>query len=347
MKLTKYSIAAPLLATLSVPPAFPCTTFVMKGPEGPVIGKNYDWGVDEGQVIVNPRGLEKRAGGDGSFGWTARHGSVTFNQYGRERPSGGINEGGLVIEVMWLEETEYPADDDRARLSPLAWVQYNLDRSATVAEVIASDKVIRIGRGGAPLHFFAADASGAAATIEFLEGKMIAHTGKDLPWPVLTNDTYDRSLAKLEEAPKAAAPEAFPGPGSLERFCRASLRSKGGGGPEEAQGILDDCAMEEYNAWRIVYDVANGIVRFRTRSAPRVRSIDVKKLDFDCTAPVLLVDMNGAEEGDVTGAFEPWTAEANYALMKKSFAGTSFLADVPDSTIRVMAERPAAIDCAD
>jgi penicillin V acylase-like amidase (Ntn superfamily) len=28
---------------------------------------------------------------------------VTFNQYGRNFPSGGMNEAGLVIELMWLE----------------------------------------------------------------------------------------------------------------------------------------------------------------------------------------------------------------------------------------------------
>ncbi|MFH1278246.1 MAG: linear amide C-N hydrolase [Candidatus Eisenbacteria bacterium] len=347
MNAARLLIRGAVLAVILSAPAFPCTTFVMEGPEGPVVGKNYDWTADAGQVLVNPRGLEKRAGGAGSHAWTARYGSVTFNQYGRERPSGGINEAGLVIEVMWLEEAEYPEEDGRAALSPLAWIQYNLDVSATVNEVIASDRVVRIGQGGAPLHFLAADRSGAAATIEFLEGRMVAHTGKDLPWPVLTNDTYDRSLARLGEAPKAVGPEAFPGPGSLERFCRASLRSGEGGGPQEAFGILDDCAMEEYNAWRIVYDVAGGTIRFRTRSAPQVRSINLSRIDFDCSAPVLMVDMGGSEQGDVTDKLVPWTAEANYALMKRSFAETSFTKDVPDSTIRRLAERPAALQCAE
>ena len=35
--------------------------------------------------------------------WTSKFGSVTFNQYGKDNPMGGVNERGLVIEVMELQ----------------------------------------------------------------------------------------------------------------------------------------------------------------------------------------------------------------------------------------------------
>ena len=68
--------------------------------------------------------------------WIAKYGSVTFNQFGRENPTGGMNEMGLVVEQMWLDETEYPKDDARPTLGTQEWMEYLLDTSATTAEAV-------------------------------------------------------------------------------------------------------------------------------------------------------------------------------------------------------------------
>ena len=66
--------------------------------------------------------------------WVSRYGSVTFNQYGREFPNGGMNEAGLVVELMWLDDTTYPATDGRPALDCLEWIQYQLDTAATLSD---------------------------------------------------------------------------------------------------------------------------------------------------------------------------------------------------------------------
>ncbi len=48
--------------------------------------------------------------------WTAVYGSISFNQYGKEFPTGGMNEKGLVVELMWLDETKFPAQDKSLHL---------------------------------------------------------------------------------------------------------------------------------------------------------------------------------------------------------------------------------------
>jgi choloylglycine hydrolase len=53
----------------------------------------------------------------------------------------------------------------------LQWIQYQLDRCATVDEVIATDKTIRISSKGTPVHYLVADAGGHVSTIEFLNGQ--------------------------------------------------------------------------------------------------------------------------------------------------------------------------------
>jgi penicillin V acylase-like amidase (Ntn superfamily) len=76
-----------------------------------------------------------------------------------------------------------------------------------------------------PLDYLVADRSGAVAAVEFLNGRLVAHRGENLPAPALTNSTYRRSasyLASLDDAGR----EAPPGNGSLDRFARAAQRLK-------------------------------------------------------------------------------------------------------------------------
>lgn len=49
------------------------------------MGKNLDWEIEDGIVVVNERGVRKEAwspGIDSDFFWVSRYGSVTFNQFG-------------------------------------------------------------------------------------------------------------------------------------------------------------------------------------------------------------------------------------------------------------------------
>src|SRR5688572_12628309 len=152
-----------------------CTTFFINKNGQMVFGRNYDWITDAGMVCTNLRGLSKvslQTENGKAISWVSGYGSITFNQYGKEFPHGGMNERGLVVELMWLQETQYPESDDRASINVLQWIQYQLDNCANIGEVIATDKKLRIDpAAGAPLHFLVADGSGKAATIEFIDGK--------------------------------------------------------------------------------------------------------------------------------------------------------------------------------
>src|SRR5581483_9546892 len=108
--------------------------------------RNLDWDWENGLVFINARQVQKRAFvlGPNAATWTSKYGSVTFNQFGRELPFGGMNEAGLVVENMWLTETQYPAGDSRPEINMLQWIQYQLDTCSTVAEVIENDKRIRL-----------------------------------------------------------------------------------------------------------------------------------------------------------------------------------------------------------
>src|SRR6185436_5175860 len=100
---------------------------------------------------TNLRGLFKTSmqTSDGkTISWVSKYGSITFNQYGKEFPTAGMNEKGLVVELMWLDGTHYPQKDQRPSVDVLQWIQYELDNSATVEQVIKTDATLRIKGDG-------------------------------------------------------------------------------------------------------------------------------------------------------------------------------------------------------
>ena len=95
-----------ILSGFLLSPAYPCTTFFIQRNGQMVFGRNYDWITGNGMICTNHRGLYKTSfpNSDGkTISWQSLYGSITFNQYGKEFPTGGMNEKGLVVELMWLD----------------------------------------------------------------------------------------------------------------------------------------------------------------------------------------------------------------------------------------------------
>jgi choloylglycine hydrolase len=335
---------------LPLDPAHSCTTFCFEDGRTLVFGKNYDWNVGDGLVVVNRSGVEKTAlVEDGPATWTSAYASVTFNQYGREFPSGGINARGLVVELMWLDETEYPPADRRGAIPTLQWIQYQLDTAERVGDVIASDRVVRITNGGsARIHFLVADATGEVATIEFLAGKMIVHRGKELPYPVLSNDTYEESAAYARAVGRR---QGCSSASSLDRFARAAgheLRAgDAAGAVRNAFALLDDVAQGDYTQWSIVYDLRERRAYFKTRLSPEVRWIDVDAVAAACVSPTRVIDVHAPLSGDVAAHLATYRYEVNRRLVDAAFDKTPFLRTVPPDARERHARFPESTVCAD
>lgn len=321
---------------------FSCTTFLIHHQNALVFGRNYDWVSGTGYVSTNLRGLLKtsmQVPDGSSVSWVSKYGSITFNQYGKEFPNGGMNEKGLVVELMWEDETKYPAKDSRPAISELQWVQYQLDNFSTVEEVIASGKKIRISTSSVPLHYLVADASGKAATIEFINGQAVIHSGSSLPFPVLANDTYASSLQAIDKA-KAATNSSIPfTSNSLQRFATACkmVNSYDGSRPatDYAFDVLKSVTQPNFTKWSIVYDIQNKKVMFRTAEAREVKAIDFSAFNFDCSTPPLALDMNAAHKGNVRQYFSAYSAQTNSAAIEK--AGEESKSRIPVTKEAVLA----------
>ncbi len=292
------------------PPVLACTTFCINKNGHIVFGRNYDWVTGAGIVYTNQRGLFKTSmntGNDATASWISRYGSITFNQYGKEFPTGGMNEKGLVVELMQLDETVYPAADDRPAVGMLQWIQYQLDNSATTAEVIDSDASIRIKEKGPHIHYLVADAGGNVATIEFLNGKMTVHKDESLPFPVLTNDTYASSV---EVAKRWIGKNVSLQNNSLDRFVKAcGMVKKFNESNMEipvtdfAFSILDKVSQGSFTRWSIVYDISNKKIHFKTETNKEIKTVQFAIFDFACNLPPKMLNVNQDLKGDVSKSF--------------------------------------------
>lgn len=308
-------VAALLIAAASAADA--CTTFCTRG----LFGRNYDFEIGYGHVIANKRGVRKTSQTNSPAAWTSRYGSLTFNQFGRDSATGGMNEKGLVVELMWLDGTRYPAADKRGEVGTLEWIQYQLDTASTVAEVIASDAKVRIAPSGAPLHYLVADADGDTAAIEFLDGRMVVHRGAN----VLANDPYTASVARMKK-------------GAMDRFARATGGLSGATTIDGAFALLDEVAQPN-TQWSIVYDVPKRSVYWRTAKNRARRGVSLTQFDFSCATPVQVADIDG-------GPFRDYTREQNAGLVRRSVRGTSFLRNTPDAEIDKSGRWPERATCA-
>jgi len=334
--------------------SFACTTFFINKNGQMVFGRNYDWLTDAGSVYTNSRGLAKTSlstGNGTTISWVSQYGSITFNQYGKEFPTGGMNEKGLVVELMWLDGTTYPSADSRAAIGVLQWIQYQLDNCSTVKEVIATDKKLRISSvGNTPLHYLVADANGQVASIEFLDGKMVVHTGKELSMPVLTNTTYSESIDYYRQSRQPGNPQN--GNNSLERFGKACsmIRELQSGRKEVAPvdyafTILGAVAQGSFTKWSIVYDISNRSIQFTTHRFQQRKTVRFTSFDFTCNKTSKAWDMNQVATGDISARFGNFTASHNKKLIETAFKESRSRLDVDDKTIATLVGYPSEITC--
>ncbi len=302
-----------------------CTVFHMERDGRQIVAKSYDWNQGDAMVLVNKTGVRKRAflldPADRPLRWKSERASITFNQYGRELPSSGMNDAGLVIEVLWHFQAEYPGHDRRPTVNELQWIQWGLDSFSSVAELVAAAPEVRVTPLGSQVHHLACDASGECAVFEYLDGKLHITAGDEMGAHTLTNDSYSQgaSYVAINEA-LGDVIDGREGWGSLDRFARASARVKQGKAPgidpvDEAFAILESVAMGSYTQWNIVWEPRELRVHFLTASCKVRKTVELGQFDPGCRSRPQMLDIHWDESGDVSGAFTRYRKKANRKML--------------------------------
>ena len=164
-----------------------CTRVVYSGKNGMVVtGRSMDWKTEmHSNLWVFPKGMERNGEtGANSLKWTSKYGSVVTSAF-EIASTDGMNEKGLVANLLWLPETEYPVrDQSKPGLAITAWVQYMLDNFATVDEAVAfiDENTFQVvsdlmpdGSRLATLHLSISDATSDCAIFEYTGGKLTGY----------------------------------------------------------------------------------------------------------------------------------------------------------------------------
>ena len=275
-----------------------------------ILAKNFDWYSGEGYLIKNLKGQEKYAYGFRSSNlakWTSKFGSITFNQIGKEFPYGGINEKGLVVEQLWLSNSQYK-DNNNKQISELEWIQYQLDNYATINEVIDNIDELTI-KPNSTIHFILADITGDSAVIEFINGNVII-TSKNENFQAVTNSSINESTLYFKKNKTLNTTSR----NSLNRYCilKDNLKSKAVS-VNEAFATLNLVKedTEDYKTyWSIVYDINNLEIHFKSYDNKNIKTLTLSDFDFSKNGKVeySLINSNKTE-------FKEYTAKLNENLL--------------------------------
>ncbi len=321
-----------------LPLLFACTRVMYKGKEDTIItARSMDW-KDEipPNLWIFPRGMERNGKvGSNSIQWTSRYGSLVVSAYDIATVD-GMNEKGLVANLLWLAESQYPEfkkDGSKKGLIIAAWAQYVLDCHATVAEaverlkqeefVIVSENIPDTDKF-TTVHLSVSDPSGDNAIFEFIEGKLKIH--HDPSYTVMTNSPpFDKQLAMNQYWEDIPGTIMLPGTNrATDRFVRASfyinVLPKTADIRQAIAGIFSvirNCSVplgistkDEPNIsstrWRSVADQKNLVYFFETTLTPNTFWVDMKKMDFARNIPVkkLSLDDHATYAGESHEKFE-------------------------------------------
>lgn len=321
----KKSVAAALTAVLAcVAMRFEsqaCTRVVYEGPDGMVVtGRTMDWKEDpHSNMWIFPRGMQRNGevGGD-PMKWTSRYGSVVTSAY-EISSTDGMNEAGLVANLLWLAESSYPQwDGKKPGLSIAAWVQYMLDNFATVKEAVEDvgkgtfdvvSDMMPDGTRMATLHLSISDASGDNAIFEYVDGKLNIHHSRS--YQVMTNSpVFDRQLALNDYWKQIGGLTFLPGTNrAADRFVRASFYINALPSTSDTRNAVAGVFSVIRNVsvplgistpaepnisstrWRTVSDQRNKVYYYESTIYPNVFWVDFKNVDFSQGAPVQKLDL--------------------------------------------------------
>ncbi len=244
---------APVAAAQTVPRSaagWACTCFAALDDENNVIvGRNFDWH-DHPALLLFTRPPGRYAsvsmvdisylGYDMSDDPMENSGNLDDAPL---LPFDGMNEHGLAVGMMAVDQADPPAGQGRTPVNSLMVIRLVLDYAKTVDEAIAIFQQVTIDFSeGPPLHYLIADATGKSAVIELVQGRESLLFNED-PWQVSTNfvitgKTADQAIASCWRYKTA---------------WQALEASEGRISESEALQLLSDVSQSS-TIWSVVYN---------------------------------------------------------------------------------------------
>jgi penicillin V acylase-like amidase (Ntn superfamily) len=333
----RLALVSVLLFSMALQQAEACSRFLYETGTGTYItARSMDWVDPEltSDLWIFPQGIKRNGGGsDNALTWTSKYGSVITAFYGTASAD-GMNEKGLVGNMQYLTEADYgdPAKTGKPTISIGAWLQYFLDNYATVEEAVAAmqdppftivSKPVANGMAAA-IHMAISDATGDSAILEYIDGKLVIHHGRE--YVVMSNSpVYSEQLALNAYWEKAGGENFLPGTlSATDRFVRLSYLLKTVENHKDRQLALatafslirgisapigmtsPERPMSPETLWRTVADHDAKTYYFDSAVSPSVFWIDLNKVDLKpgAKAKKLVTSKGNPLAGEVSSQFK-------------------------------------------
>jgi penicillin V acylase-like amidase (Ntn superfamily) len=304
-----------------------CTRVVYQGPNGMIItARSMDWKGDiPANLWIFPRGIERTGeAGSNSINWRSKYGSVITSSWDLAS-SDGMNEKGLVGNLLWLAESVYPEFEKNGNKKGLAvslWLQYALDNFTSVSEVVnafgKNDFLIASAHIPgtdifATVHLSVSDATGDNAILEYIDGKLVIH--HDRKYTTMTNSpVFEEQLAISSYWKGIPGTIMLPGTNrAADRFVRASYYINAIPKTDNTRvatssvfSVIRNCSVPlgissetepniSSTRWRTVADQKNLIYYFDNVLNPNVIWVEFSKIDFSEKAKVRKLSLENNE----------------------------------------------------
>lgn len=321
-KISCFLLATFIFVQSSFNVLYACTRAVYFGKEGQVVtGRTMDWFEDmQSNIYVFPKAMERNgATNNKPLKWKSKYGSVVVSAY-EGATTDGMNEAGLVTNILYLSETIYPKNTSKKpEIAVSVWGQYVLDNFATVKEAVDELKkekftVLEVatpsGKAGT-VHLSISDQSGDSAIFEYVNGKLVIHHGKQ--YQVMTNSpTYDKQLALNEYWKNIGGTVMLPGTNrAADRFARTSFYINAAEQSADPRTAVATTFSVMRNSsvpigistegqpniastlWRTVSDNKNKIYYFESTLSPSLVWLNLNEIDFSPSSQVRKLQLHG------------------------------------------------------
>jgi choloylglycine hydrolase len=247
----------PTVGTDAAPPSpFGCSLFVARGDrDRPLFGRNFDWQASPAMVLRAdpPHGYASISLVDMAYL------GVGADPTGDRRllnapllPFDGMNERGLVVGLAADDAARVRPEPGKPTVGSVRILRLVLDSAATVDEAVSVFSRYNLDfDGGPPLHYLIADATGASAVIEFVDGRMRVERGQG-DWQVLTN------------VPVIGVPEQERRADRRYRVLATALSATGGVVDHRAGLELLNDVRQGHTRWSVTYGPRTGEVHLVT-----------------------------------------------------------------------------------
>ena len=240
---------------------------------------------------------------------------------------------------------------DKYVVGGLEWIQYQLDNSSTLAEVIENNKKIRITSDVVPVHYLICDSLGNVGVVEYIDGELVIHQGDDVSIPVCSNMIYEQSKKALKEFNGFGGQKVIPAKWDNIPEIIAIANSKindykktSNNNPiDYSFDILKAVGSSTRTQWSVVFDIKTKSIYFKTLDNKNIRILDFNSFEYSCNNQIQILNIHESNnETELIEQFVNLTSDYYFdykknliGLYKENMKG---FPDIPDEVIRLEVE---------